>query len=382
MAAIATGTAVEGAGQGFMGLLDVLCDLSVPLLAAVNGVAVGLGFTLLAHCDLVVVDGGCPAPRAVRGTRCPGRGGEQLPLPRGDGVAAGGADPPHLRLGRRRRTGRPRSGPTCARPARCSTRPWSWRRVSRRTPVPRPGPSPRSCGRRGATPSSRPTAANSAPSPRCSPARRSGHPGRLRRQAAAGLTCGSASPPRSPTCDLAPAVAGRRGRGARLRLVLVARAHPPPAPRGHPPGARRGRAPRRLQALPRPAGRAGHGGRRDDRASVSAPASCSPPSTTRSSWPSRSPRSTTSRGGRVTLGVGYGWNRAEADDHGVEFARRHDVVARAPARHGGHLVQRRRPSSTASSSTSARRGRGPSPSSAARAHADRRRRQRRRLHRR
>jgi probable F420-dependent oxidoreductase len=31
-------------------------------------------------------------------------------------------------------------------------------------------------------------------------------------------------------------------------------------------------------------------------------------------------------GGRVTLGVGFGWNRAEAADHGVEFARRHDVV--------------------------------------------------------
>lgn len=56
MAAIATGTAVEGAGQGFMGLLDCLTELSVPLLAAVNGVAVGLGFTLLAHCDLVLVD--------------------------------------------------------------------------------------------------------------------------------------------------------------------------------------------------------------------------------------------------------------------------------------------------------------------------------------
>jgi enoyl-CoA hydratase/carnithine racemase len=55
MAAIATGTAVEGAGQGFMGLLDCLTELSVPLLAAVNGVAVGLGFTLLAHCDLVLV---------------------------------------------------------------------------------------------------------------------------------------------------------------------------------------------------------------------------------------------------------------------------------------------------------------------------------------
>ncbi len=56
MAAIATGTAVEGAGQGFMGLLDTLVELSVPLLAAVNGVAVGLGFTLLAHWrDLVLV---------------------------------------------------------------------------------------------------------------------------------------------------------------------------------------------------------------------------------------------------------------------------------------------------------------------------------------
>jgi enoyl-CoA hydratase/carnithine racemase len=56
MAAIATGTAVEGAGQGFMGLLSCLIDLSVPLLAAVNGVAVGLGFTLLPHCNLVLVD--------------------------------------------------------------------------------------------------------------------------------------------------------------------------------------------------------------------------------------------------------------------------------------------------------------------------------------
>ncbi|MGP0031980.1 MAG: enoyl-CoA hydratase/isomerase family protein [Acidimicrobiales bacterium] len=56
MAAIATGNAVEGAGQGFPGLLDALTGLSVPLLAAVNGVAVGLGFTMLAHCDLVLVD--------------------------------------------------------------------------------------------------------------------------------------------------------------------------------------------------------------------------------------------------------------------------------------------------------------------------------------
>ena len=31
-------------------------------------------------------------------------------------------------------------------------------------------------------------------------------------------------------------------------------------------------------------------------------------------------------GGRVTLGIGFGWNRAEAEDHGVDFARRHQVV--------------------------------------------------------
>jgi len=30
--------------------------------------------------------------------------------------------------------------------------------------------------------------------------------------------------------------------------------------------------------------------------------------------------------GRVTLGIGFGWNRAEAEDHGVDFTRRHAVV--------------------------------------------------------
>jgi probable F420-dependent oxidoreductase len=32
-------------------------------------------------------------------------------------------------------------------------------------------------------------------------------------------------------------------------------------------------------------------------------------------------------GGRFTLGVGFGWNREELEDHGVDFARRRDVVA-------------------------------------------------------
>jgi probable F420-dependent oxidoreductase len=31
-------------------------------------------------------------------------------------------------------------------------------------------------------------------------------------------------------------------------------------------------------------------------------------------------------GGRFTLGVGFGWNRAEAEDHGVDFSRRHALV--------------------------------------------------------
>jgi probable F420-dependent oxidoreductase len=31
-------------------------------------------------------------------------------------------------------------------------------------------------------------------------------------------------------------------------------------------------------------------------------------------------------GGRVTLGVGFGWNRTEAEDHSVAWDRRHDVV--------------------------------------------------------
>jgi probable F420-dependent oxidoreductase len=31
-------------------------------------------------------------------------------------------------------------------------------------------------------------------------------------------------------------------------------------------------------------------------------------------------------GGRFTLGLGFGWNRAEAEDHGVEWRRRHALV--------------------------------------------------------
>ncbi len=56
MAAIATGAPGPDAGSGFQDLLDVVVGFDKPLLAAVHGVGVGLGCSLLGHVDLVLID--------------------------------------------------------------------------------------------------------------------------------------------------------------------------------------------------------------------------------------------------------------------------------------------------------------------------------------
>ncbi len=58
MVAIATGEAGPDAGAGFRALLDTLVSFDKPLLAAVHGVGMGLGCTMLGHVDLVLMERG------------------------------------------------------------------------------------------------------------------------------------------------------------------------------------------------------------------------------------------------------------------------------------------------------------------------------------
>ena len=53
---VASGSPTTSKAGGFTVLLDALEVFSKPLIAAVNGVAVGIGMTLLPFCDLVLID--------------------------------------------------------------------------------------------------------------------------------------------------------------------------------------------------------------------------------------------------------------------------------------------------------------------------------------
>ena len=264
MAAIATGSAVEGAGRGFMGLLDALVDTSVPLLAAVNGVAVGLGFTLLAHCDIVLVDAGARlrVPFAELGVPAEAASSLLFPAAMGWQQAArvlltsdwvDAAELVELGLALRR-----------ASRGRSSTRPSRWRRASPPTPAAPPAPSPPSCGPPDATRWSRRTDASRPRSRPCSARRRHTAPWRSSpRRPRPGPDRAPGHHRRAHRSRPGTGRTGRRGRGARLRLALPPRAHPSARARGHAPGAGGRCASRRLQALPRPARRPGDGGCRD-----------------------------------------------------------------------------------------------------------------------
>ena len=65
---------------------------------------------------------------------------------------------------------------------------------------------------------------------------------------------------------------------------------------------------------------------RDASGSGSAPASRSSRSTTRSRSPRSSPRSTWLSRGRLVLGIGYGWNHEEMENHGIDAKRRRERV--------------------------------------------------------
>ncbi|GAA0964006.1 enoyl-CoA hydratase-related protein [Actinocorallia libanotica] len=53
--AVAAGDATPDTGKGFQILMDAVVAFPKPLLAAVNGHGIGLGLTILPHCDLVLI---------------------------------------------------------------------------------------------------------------------------------------------------------------------------------------------------------------------------------------------------------------------------------------------------------------------------------------
>ena len=109
--------------HGYRGLIPVLESFDKPLLAAVNGLALGIGATILPHCDIVWIaeDARLKVPFVTLGVTTEAAG--SLLLPAADGLAGRGALHLHRRLDERGGGGRVRPGVEgAAQPISCSTR--------------------------------------------------------------------------------------------------------------------------------------------------------------------------------------------------------------------------------------------------------------------
>ena len=63
-------------GPGFPRFIDTVAAFEKPLIAAVNGLGVGIGLTVLLHCDLVLIaQARACARRSCRSASCPKRPG-------------------------------------------------------------------------------------------------------------------------------------------------------------------------------------------------------------------------------------------------------------------------------------------------------------------
>jgi len=83
-------TSETASGHGFVGLLAAVTTFPKPLVAAVNGLGVGLGLTLLPHCDLVLIaaDARLRAPFVSLGVAPEAAGSYTLPAAMGWQAAA------------------------------------------------------------------------------------------------------------------------------------------------------------------------------------------------------------------------------------------------------------------------------------------------------